>query len=148
LSFRAFSKIRAQSKDIFSFRSGLTNSRYIRLMLLAATVAICSIAFQSFALVEDFSEEIEPWTSFKELHANISVVIKYSAQQWRSSSNAADLELSRWLWVICALLFFAFFGFSDEAVKHYRYAMSLAGSYVGVSSESFGSHSLSSRYAI
>ena len=117
-------------------------------MLLAATVAICSIAFQSFALVEDFSEEIEPWTSFKELHANISVVIKYSAQQWRSSSNAADLELSRWLWVICALLFFAFFGFSDEAVKHYRYAMSLAGSYVGVSSESFGSHSLSSRYAI
>jgi len=37
---------------------------------------------------------------------------------------------------------------SEEAMKHYRYAMSLAGSYVGVSSGSFGSHSSSSRYVI
>jgi len=117
-------------------------------MLLAATVAICSVAFQSYALAQDLSHKLEPWTSFKELHANISVVPKYSAQQWRSGSDAADIDLARWLWVICALLFFAFFGFSDEAVKHYRYAMSLAGSYVGVSSGSFGSHSLSSRYVI
>jgi len=148
LTFHAFRKIRAQSKDILSSHSNLTNSRYIRLMLLAATTAIGSAALQLNALVEEFSGKLEPWTSFKELHANISVVPKYSAEQWRPGSNASYLELSRWLWVICALLFFAFFGFSDEAVKHYRYVMSLAGSYVGVSSESFGSHSSSSRYAI
>jgi len=91
---------------------------------------------------------LEPWTSFKDLHANVSFVPKYSAQDWRSDPDAALFEIQRWLWVICALFFFAFFGFSDEAVKHYRYAMSLAGSYVGVSSESFDSNSPSPRYAI
>jgi len=94
------------------------------------------------------SEGIAPWTSFKDLHANVSIVLQYSAEEWRSESNAALIEFSRWLWVISALGFFAFFGFSEEAMKHYRYAMSLAGSYVGVSSGSFGSHSSSSRYVI
>jgi len=148
LSFCAFRRIRDQSKVLLSIHSGLTNGRYIRLMFLAAMVAICSLGAQSYALTVSMSDGIAPWTSFKELHANISVVPKQSAQHWRSGSDSADLEFDRWLWVICALLFFAFFGFSDEAMKHYRYAMSLAGSYVGVSSKSFGSHSSSSRYVI
>jgi len=117
-------------------------------MFLAATVAICSLAIQSYVLVNNFIGGLVPWTSFKDLHANISSVLQYSAQEWRSGSDAADIEFTRWLWVICAFLFFAFFGFSDEAIKHYRNAMSLAGSYVGVSSGSFGSHSSSSRYVI
>jgi len=133
---------------VLSSHSGLTNSRYIRLMLLAATIGICSVAFQLNVLVDVFSEGLEPWTSFKELHANISIVPKYSAQQWRSGSDASQIELSRWLWVICALIFFAFFGFSEEAMKHYGYATSLARSYVGVSSGIFGTHSSSSRYVI
>jgi len=148
LTFYAFRKIRAQSKDIFSSHSNLTNSRYIRIMLLAATNAVCSAVLQLISLVQQFSKKLEPWTSFKELHAHISVVPKYTAEQWRPGSDAFYIDLSRWLWVICALLFFAFFGFSDEAMKYYRYAMSLAGSYVGISSESFGSHSSSSRYVV
>jgi len=131
---------------MLSFHSSLTNSRYIRLMLLGAAVAICSIALQSYVLYVAFSEGMAPWTSFKDLHANISIVPQLSAEVWRSESDGASIEVSRWLWVICALLFFAFFGFSDEAIKHYRYAMSLVGSYV--SSGSFGSHSSSSRYVI
>jgi len=118
-------------------------------MLLGAIDAICSTAFQLWILVGNLSEGgLDPWTSFKDIHANISIVLEYPAQQWRSGSDAADLEFDRWLWVICALLFFAFFGLSGEATKHYHYAVSLVGSYVGVSSGSFGSHSSSSRYII
>jgi len=117
-------------------------------MFLATTVAICSLAIQSYLLASNLIEGLVPWTSFKDLHANISSVFQYPAQEWRSGSDAASIEFTRWLWVICALLFFAFFGFSDEAIKHYRYAMSITGSYVGVSSGSFGSHSSSSRYVI
>jgi len=117
-------------------------------MLLGATVAICSAAVQCYILVNAFREGFYPWTSFKDLHANISLVLQFPAQEWRSGSDAASTEFGRWLWVICALFFFAFFGFSDEAMKHYRYAMSLAGSYVGVSSGSFSSFSSSSRYVI
>lgn len=32
------------------------------------------------------------------------------------------LELSRWLLVVCALVFFSFFGFAEEARKNYRAA--------------------------
>jgi len=148
LAFRAFRRIRAQGKDILSSHSSLTNSRYIRLMLLGTIDAIASTAFQLWILIGIFNEGVNPWTSFKDIHADISVVLRSSAQQWRSGSDAADIELSRWLWVICASLFFAFFGFSDEARKHYRYVMSLAGSYVGVPSGSYGTHSSSSRYVI
>jgi len=126
----------------------LTDSRFIRLMLLGAIVAICSIAILIYAFYSDLSKGINPWTNFKELHADISLVPQYSAQVWRSGSDASSIEFSRWIWIICALGFFAFFGFSDEAIKHYRYAMSLTGNYVGVSSGSFGSHSSSSRYVI
>jgi len=126
----------------------LTNSRYIRLLLLTAIIAICSTLIQSLLLYAALNKGIEPWTSFKDLHANVSVVLKYSAQEWRPDPDAAIIEIQRWLWVICALVFFALFGFSNEAMKHYCYVMSLAGSYVGVSSGSFGSHSSSSRYVI
>jgi len=148
LGFCAFRRIRDQSKNLLSIYSGLSNGRYIRLMLLVGIVAICSLALQSYSLTVNLSEGIAPWTSFKDLHANVSIVLQYSAEEWRSESDAATIEFARWLWVISALVFFAFFGFSDEAVKHYRYAMSLVGSYVGVSSQSFGSHSSSSRYVI
>ena len=148
LSFCAFRRIRDQSKNLLSIHSGLTHGRYIRLMLLAAMVAICSLGVQSYSLTVNMSEGIAPWTSFKDLHANVSIVLQYSAEEWRSGSDAAAIEFTRWLWIICALIFFAFCGFSGEAMKHYRYAMSLAGSYVGVSSRSFGSHSSSSRYVI
>jgi len=148
LTFCAFRRIRAQGRSFSSIHSDLTNSRYIRLMSLAAMVAICSIAFQSCILSVNLTRGISPWISFKKFHASISSVPKFSAHQWRSAPDGASTELGRWLWVICALFFFAFFGFSDEAVKHYRYATSLAGSYVGVSSQIFGSHSSSSRYVI
>jgi len=146
LAFCGFRRIRIQSKDILSFHSGLTNSRYIRLMILGTTDAIFSIGTQIWVLVSTFADgEIDRFTSLKYIHTYISTVFQLSGQEWRSASNATSVEVNRWLWVICALLFFAFFGFSDEAIKHYRYAMSLVGSYVGVST---GSRSSSSRYVI
>jgi len=32
------------------------------------------------------------------------------------------MELTRWLVVACGFIFFAFFGFADEALKHYKIA--------------------------
>ena len=115
-------------------------------MILGTTDAIFSTGLQIWILVDTFADgEIDRFTSLKYIHTYISTVFQFSGQEWRSASNATSVEFDRWLWVICALLFFAFFGFSDEAIKHYRYAMSLAGSYVGVST---GSRSSSSRYVI
>ncbi|KAJ7930464.1 hypothetical protein B0H13DRAFT_2309424 [Mycena leptocephala] len=40
---------------------------------------------------------------------------------WRADPySAASVETLRWATVACALLFFAYFGFADEAIKNYR----------------------------
>ncbi|KAJ7853001.1 hypothetical protein B0H13DRAFT_2359232 [Mycena leptocephala] len=40
---------------------------------------------------------------------------------WRADPySAASVETLRWAMVACALLFFAFFAFADEAIKNYR----------------------------
>jgi pheromone a factor receptor len=42
---------------------------------------------------------------------------------WKSDPNAnTGIEMTRWLVVVCGLIFFAFFGFADEAQKHYKIA--------------------------
>lgn len=148
LGFCAFYKIHAQGKDMLSFNSSLNNKGFLRLMLLGATVTLFSLAGQIYVLVIDFRDGNQPWMSFKDIHADISLVVSFTAQEWRSGPDTFTIEFDRWIWVICAFIFSAFFAFSGEAMKHYRHAMSLAGSYVGISSGSSGNHSSSSRYVI
>ena len=52
-----------------------------------------------------------------------SRVDQIPATIWRSDPNAnTGIEMSRWLIVVCGLIFFAFFGFADEAQRHYKIA--------------------------
>jgi len=39
--------------------------------------------------------------------------------------------MSRWLVVVCGLIFFAFFGFADEAQRHYKIAFESVAKRVG-----------------
>lgn len=51
---------------------------------------------------------------------------------WRWDPNAnTGIEMSRWLVVVCGLIFFAFFGFADEAQKHYKIAFDSVAKRVG-----------------
>lgn len=45
---------------------------------------------------------------------------------WRNDNQlAVNLERTRWTVVICGFIFFAFFGFADEAMKNYKLAYNL-----------------------
>ena len=66
---------------------------------------------------------LQPWISWDDTHFNFSHVEQFPAVIWRAQSTLnIPLELSRWLVVVCALIFFAFFGFAEEARKQYRAA--------------------------
>jgi len=52
--------------------------------------------------------------------------------------------MSRWLIVACGFIFFAFFGFADEARRHYRHAFNSVVKRVGFSTGSMGSSGPSS----
>ena len=111
-------------------------------MALGAIDVIGSVPISLRSLIASVCRGLLPWTSWEAIHADISRVEQYPAQVWRSyHSLATDLEMSRWLCVACALVFFVFFGFSDEATKRYRSAIGSVGRRVGVLTESFGSSS-------
>jgi Pheromone A receptor len=58
------------------------------------------------------------WTN---VHSNYSRIPQIPKIVWKSNPrNVFALEMFRWSLVLCAFLFFAFFGLAGEAWQHYR----------------------------
>ncbi|KAH9476719.1 Pheromone B alpha 3 receptor [Psilocybe cubensis] len=142
LSIIQFNKSRSQFNDLLSGHSNLTSSRYVRLMCLAGVEVLCTVPIGVYALSLNIRTGIQPWISWADTHYAFSRVDQFPAVLWRSTSvGESSLELSRWLVVVCAIVFFAFFGFADEAKKNYRSYMQSVAKRVGISTGSFGSSS-------
>jgi len=145
LTLRAFSRRRAQFKELLASNSNLNSNRYFRLMALAAVDLTCTIPMSAWAIHQNIEGGILPWVSFESVHSNFSRVGIYPALFWRNEKKVRDsIELSRWSTVTCAFIFFALFGFADEARKNYRIAYESFARRVGYSTGSMGSGATSS----
>jgi len=146
LTILAFMKRRRQFQDLISKNRNLTYSRYFRLMLLAGIDLCCTVPLSIHTIylnaVGD-PDGVSPWVSWEETHYDYSRVIQYPRVIYSlDQSGLVSLELTRWLIVVCAILFFGFFGFADEAKKHYRIAFTSVAKSVGYSTiDSFQSPS-------
>ncbi|KAJ2916369.1 hypothetical protein MD484_g4043, partial [Candolleomyces efflorescens] len=124
LTLRFFWLRRAQFTQMFNGNSSFTASRYLRLMLLAIMDMLCTVPLSIFTLyfgVHDVG--LRPWISWEDTHFNFSRVVKIQSIVWRSDPNfLVSVEMTRWLPVICAFIFFAMFGFAIEARKAYASA--------------------------
>ncbi|KAJ6498392.1 pheromone A receptor-domain-containing protein [Mycena vitilis] len=122
LSIRAFHRSRAQFKELLSSNTNLNLNRYARLMALAATDLLLTIPLSVWVLyVNAAVVGLAPWVSWGDTHSDFSRVVQVPGVFWRADAyTAASVETTRWATVACALLFFAFFGFADEARKNYR----------------------------
>ncbi|KAH9039138.1 STE3-domain-containing protein [Lactarius pseudohatsudake] len=68
---------------------------------------------------------VQQWISWEDTHFNYSHVTQFPSGQWRADLlHSMGIEATRWTVIPCAFLFFAFFGFAEEARKHYRLAYS------------------------
>ncbi|KAJ7153329.1 pheromone B alpha 1 receptor [Mycena filopes] len=124
LSTRSFYHSRAQLKELLSESDtpNLNLNRYVRLMLLASTNLLLSVPAGVWVLwVNVRIVGLRPWVSWAATHSHFSRVVSVPGFFWRADVyTATSLETTRWLTVGCAFLFFAFFGFADEAVRNYR----------------------------
>jgi len=149
LNIIAFNKIRTQFHGFnFSGHSNLTSSRYVRLMCLAGIEVLCTVPLGCYMVYRNSQgNAIRPWISWDSVHWRFSRVDQTPAIVWRSNAiNAGTLELSRWLCVVCALIFFGFFGFADEARKNYRSAIQSITKRVGISTGIFSGTSSTGFY--
>jgi pheromone a factor receptor len=135
LSIRAFNKRRAQFKELLSVNSNLNSNRYFRLMCLAGTEILFTFPLSCWSIfLNATSDPIEPWKGWDDTHSDFSHVGQYPSVIWHlDKGEAISLETTRWFVILCAIVFFAFFGFADEARKNYRAAFDSVGKRVGLS---------------
>ncbi|KAI0255229.1 pheromone A receptor-domain-containing protein [Lactifluus subvellereus] len=130
LIIRLFWKNSRQLKGMLGSNKNHNQNRYIRLIALSSTQVFFALPISLYVtcftgLVSGF----RPWISWADTHSNYSHIDQYPSLIWRSRPDVqVALELSRWLIVVSAFLFFAFFGFAEEALKHYRLAYTSASS--------------------
>ncbi|KAJ7156352.1 fungal pheromone STE3G-protein-coupled receptor, partial [Mycena filopes] len=101
--------------------SELTVSRYLRLVVLAATAVLIITPFSTLALwVTVTSTPVARWHSLAATHLNFSRVNAIPVSVWRGSKLLdVALELARWSAPMSAMAFFALFGFAPEARQQY-----------------------------
>jgi pheromone a factor receptor len=105
------------------------HNRYIRLIALSATQISYSLPASLYILYFDAHVlTLFPWISWENTHFNYSRVDQIPSIIWRSSPTQTIIEVLRWNTVLSAFLFFAYFGFAEEAQKHYRIVYSFASS--------------------
>jgi pheromone a factor receptor len=97
--------------------------------MLAGVEILGTIPLGSFVMSLSIKAGLSPWVSWADVHSHYSEIMQIPSNMWKdNSSSAVGPELFRWSLVLCAFLFFAFFGFANEARKNYRRAYwSLAG---------------------
>ncbi|KZV82019.1 fungal pheromone STE3G-protein-coupled receptor [Exidia glandulosa HHB12029] len=104
-------------------QSALTTSRYMRLMALAVCEIFWGTTLGAYVVFLNISVDgLRPWTSWADVHYNFSRVAvypRYLIGSWQKQ----NLFLSWWITPATALLFFIFFGFSEEALEGYAGAL-------------------------
>ena len=124
LTLISFLRRHTQFTQFLSANSSLTASRYFRLMALACTEILCTTPLAVFSMIINATAgPIAPWVSWEETHYDFDRVGQVPAVIWRSNHLIVlGLSLTKWSSVVCAFIFFIFFGFAAEARKHYSRA--------------------------
>jgi pheromone a factor receptor len=128
-----------QFKDmpVISSGSGSNRSVYIRLMLLSSVEILGTIPLGSFWIAFGIKQGLTKWGSWAEIHSYYSEIQQIPSIVWKNNSTSVvGLELTRWSLVLCAFVFFAFFGLAEEAWKHYRLVYTFLANRVGYSTSS------------
>ncbi|KAF8596936.1 STE-3-like pheromone receptor [Ceratobasidium sp. AG-I] len=120
IALRWFVHRRAQFQAVLqSAQSGLTTGRYLRLIALSVTEMLFATAMSLFVLVITVEDGgLRPWISWEDVHSN-----------WLRVGQFARILVPDFFWdrllltwyiiPITSVIFFAFFGFGQEAKAEY-----------------------------
>ncbi|KAJ6498430.1 Rcb2.42 [Mycena vitilis] len=118
--FHFFRRRIAFTRTMEASDSGLTTSRYIRLMSMTMVLGTWNAIIISISTWATYGEGLRPWTSWSDVHFNFSRIQPYTI----ASIPQSILRLTSLLWAavpISSLFFFFFFAFGNDAMKEYRH---------------------------
>ena len=111
----------------------MNSYRYLRLICLAGIEALCTVPLTAY-LISHSLTRLRPVVGWDEVHWRFSRVSQYPSMLWRMDKFViVGLEVTRWAPIVCAFIFFFFFGFADEARKNYRLVYSTVAKRLGSS---------------
>jgi len=106
---------RIRLNGLVSRHANLNSARYIRLMLLAGIDVVLTVPLSGYMIYMNTVQGAFPWLSWDDTHWQFSRVDQVPALVWRSQPlTARGLESTRWFCVMCAFIFFGFFGFAER----------------------------------
>ncbi|EGN94393.1 hypothetical protein SERLA73DRAFT_163005 [Serpula lacrymans var. lacrymans S7.3] len=122
LTIRATIKRKVFRREIMQDNRYMQFDHYWRLLMLSGICIICTLPYGIVILVINLLEPMVPYT-WHSIHANFSQIEQLPVSVWAiDAKNQVDIESSRWFAVFYAFIFFAFFGFTKDAVQNYRLA--------------------------
>ncbi|KAI6030039.1 Rcb2.42 [Pisolithus marmoratus] len=99
--------------------SGLTTSRYFRLMSMAVLQMFWSLLITSFNVWFSCRNGLRPWISWNNVHTGFSQ-IAYFPTVLIPSPTLTWTYILWWAVPVSAVIFFAFFSFGHDAMNEYR----------------------------
>ncbi|KZP27885.1 STE3-domain-containing protein [Athelia psychrophila] len=146
LTIRALAKRRSEYNAMLS-GGGVNSSRYLRLMALASVDVLCTTPLSSYLMLYMNSKKVYPYLGWADTHFDFNAMDQFPAFVWRANHDTVvAIELSRWSPILCAFIFFGFFGFAQEARKHYRLAFDSVARRIGYTSRGSSSGGVSSSF--
>ena len=111
---------------------GFSSGLYFRLMIISSADILATIPLGMYILVSNVKLGVGPWRSWASTHRHYSVINQIPGSIWKNNRQIAqNLDMFRWLLVGCAFIFFAFFGFAEEARQNYRRVYTSLASRIG-----------------
>jgi len=121
MAIYAFYKRVHQFGQLMTANRNLNRGRYFRLMALSSIEIFGTIPLGTYWIVYNARKGVGPWKSWAYQHSDYSQIPQIPVSIWRNRPElVVGLESFRWSLVLCAFIFFAFFGLADEARQHYR----------------------------
>lgn len=100
---------------------GLTKSRYFRLIGLAVVMLTLTVAAAIAQLVVNIQANnghLLPYNSWNQVHAHFSVIYRLSKSEM--TQHQLSVNIASWIVpILSSIIFFLFFGLSEEARKEY-----------------------------
>ncbi|KAF9441480.1 STE3-like pheromone receptor [Macrolepiota fuliginosa MF-IS2] len=120
LALRHFLIRRLTFASILNSKSGLTTSRYVRLMLMSTFQMIWSISITIYTLSFTMQHmTLRKWTTWADVHSNFSRIDQYPIMLM-PESVARGYYVGWWVIPISSWLFIAFFAFGRDAIEEYK----------------------------